>query len=452
MFKLFNHQVQDIEFIKKMGSTADFSDPGTAKSLKYLIVVRDQKEKALVVAPKSILQAAWGEDIMKFTPELRYSVAYADNREIAFEEDVDIVITNHDAVKWLAKNLDYVKTFDRMIVDESTAFKNRGTQRTNAIITLAKIIPNVNILSGTPNPKSMLDLWQQIYLVDKGARLGKSFFAYRHAVADSRQCGPLAQHKQWFDKPGARDRVANLIQDITMRHKLEDCIDIPPNTLTELEFEMPPKLRDFYDEMQAHALLELDKGDVSAVHAAALAQKLLQIASGASYLDPTDDGKDYKVLDVSRYEMVLDLVEQREHSTVAIQWRHQRDALEVYARKRKISYAVIDGTVKDDQRLEAVERFQDGELQMLMLHPKSAGHGLTLTRGQTTIWASPTYNAEYFEQLNRRIYRATQTKKTETIIISAANTLEQNIVKTLTGRLDGMSSLLTMLKSMRKVA
>ena len=248
---------------------------------------------------------------------------------------------------------------------------------------------------------------------------------------------------EWRDKEGAEYAVFDLLEDISIRHKFEECNDIPPNKITEYTVELSPKLRTQYNDMVTMAAAMLENGKLlTAVNAASVHQKLLQIASGAVY----DEQGNYHILDDARANLVLDLIEEREQCVVAFNWRHQRAGLEAEAKKRGISYAVIDGTVNDRRRMEAVEQFQDRQLRAIFAHPQSAGHGLTLTAGTTTIWTSPTYNAEHYKQFNHRIYRAGQKRKTETIHIRARDTLDEKVFAKLNSKLSSMQLLLDLLE------
>ena len=421
------------------------SDAGTGKTRAWLEVLRARFKqlggKALVLAPKSILKNAWGDDIRKFTPELTYSIAYASNRQKAFESEADIYITNHDAVKWLLKHPEHLHGFHSIIVDESTAFKHRTSQRSKALAKLVSGFQYRTLLTGTPNPNGLLDLWHQVYLLDDGQHLGDSYWRYRSTVCEPKQVGPSPNHLQWSDKPGAAEAVADLIEDITVRHVFEDCVDIPPNHQYTVDFDLSASHRRAYEVLKEHAVLELNSGALNAVNQAAVAQKLLQLASGAVYDNESVD----QLFSTDRYELVLDLVEQRRQSIVAFNWVHQRDHLLELADKRGIRYAVIDGNVSDNKRIAAVDNFQAGLLRVIFAHPASASHGLTLTRGVATIWASPVYNAEHFIQFNKRIYRIGQIHNTETILIIAKGTIDEQVADKLMGKVDRQASLLEML-------
>ena len=148
--------------------------------------------------------------------------------------------------------------------------------------------------------------------------------------------------------------------------------------------------------------------------------------------------------------MVMSLIVERRHSLVAFNWRHEREQLVALAEKQKIKYAVIDGQTPSNKRADIVERFQAGQLQCIFAHPQSTSHGLTLTKANTVIWSSPTYNAEHFQQFNRRIYRAGQTKRTEVICIAARHTWETEVYKKLEKKLTRMEDLLGTLNTLRK--
>jgi SNF2 family DNA or RNA helicase len=444
----FSHQRESTQFGLINPRVFDMSDAGTGKTRAWLDVLRERIKvrggKALVLAPKTILKSAWADDIRKFTPELTYSIAYAHNRKKAFEADVDIYITNHDAVKALQKNRrDWLegRGFHTLIVDESTAFKHRTSQRSKALAKLCDIFDHRTLLTGTPNPNGLLDLWHQVFLLDSGDRLGDSFWRYRSVVCEPQQVGPSPQHLKWHDKDGMDLAVSELLEDITVRHIFEECTDIPENHEYTVKFELARDHRRAYEVLKEHAVLELEAGGITAFNASVVANKLLQLSSGAVY----DDEGVSQLYDTARYELVLDLAEQRDQCVVAFNWRHQRDQLTQLADTRGISYGIIDGSVSAKRRTEIVDLFQAGLIRIIFAHPASAGHGLTLTRGRATIWASPVYNAEHFVQFNKRIYRIGQHHRTETILVVAENTIDAEVAKKLMGKVEKMDDLLELL-------
>ena len=293
-------------------------------------------------------------------------------------------------------------------------------------------------MSGTPNTNTILDLWHPALCVDDGERLGVRYYSFRNQVCTSKFNGFA---NEWIDKPGIEETVAQMLSDITIRHALEDCIDLPDNIVRTLYTSLTPAVQKMYKTLQDSSVLYTKMGTINAVHAGARVKKLLQLVSGGVY---DEEGK-VQYFHQQRHDIVIDLVASRKHSIVAFNWKHERDALIALADKKKISYAVIDGETPAHKRKDIVQRFQAGQLQVLLAHPQSASHGLTLTKATACIWCSPTYNAEHFQQFNRRIHRAGQTKKTETILVTARDTWEEQVYEKLNGKLGKMENLLHVL-------
>jgi SNF2 family DNA or RNA helicase len=447
MKPLFAHQKESLKFMANKPRVFDMSDPGTAKTrveLEDFKRNREKKRSMLVIAPKSILQNAWGDDCAEFTPDLRVSVAYAENREEAFSVPADIYVTNTDAVKWLVKqgSKDFWRRFERIVIDESTAFKHHTSDRSRALNLIKKHFEIRRAMTGTPNTRSITDVWNQAFFLDDGQRLGQSFYAFRSATCIPVQRGHKKEMVEWQDKPGAEEAVAAMLADITIRHKFEDCIDIPPTFKHVVKFYPTKKQRGAYESMERDAITMMKKGMVTAVNAAAARTKMLQIASGAVYESPTK----YHVIDTSRYELVLDLVEERRHSIVFYLWKHQRDEIIRMARERKIPFCTFDGDSTDKERQQVKQQFQAGFYQMMIAHPKSAGHGLTLTRATTTIWPSPPDDLEWWVQANRRHARAGQKQKTEIIAILAQHTIEPGVYRKLEEKQSRMDNLLELME------
>ena len=429
--KPMKHQSETLKLMDKTPILFDMSDPGTGKTFVEIAAFAKRRKKGggrlLVLAPKSLLQPAWGNDFNKFEPTIVCSIAYAENRAEAFDIDADVYITNIDATVWLAKQpKSFFAGFDSIVVDEGTAYKHHTSQRSKALHKIKKYFKYRSNLSGTPNPNTICDIWNQVNFLDDGKRLGHSFYAFRQSVCIPKQVGSRKEMIQWVDKDGAEEAVFSLLADITIRHRFADCIDIPPNHQYTLPYVLSPKQLRTYKEMEKTQIALLSKDSaVTAINAAAVTTKLLQIASGAVY----EHSEKYHLIDSGRYEMVLDLVEERKHSIVFFLWQHQRDLLIKEAQKRKIKYCVFDSNASQTARAEMVRDYQAGFYQVIFGHPASMAHGLTLTQGTATIWPSPTYNLEHFKQGNKRHDRNGQTSKTETIVVVAPGTLEETVYK-----------------------
>jgi SNF2 family DNA or RNA helicase len=446
---LFQHQIESLDIMRRTPRVFDCSDPGTGKTRVQieLFALRNKrlKKKALVIAPLSLLEPAWESDFHKFEPSIRVKVCYAKDRAAAFAAPADVYVTNTDATTWLARQKPaFFKDFGTLIVDESSFFKHATSMRSKALNKIKKYFEYRSCLTGTPNSNTLLDIWNQINILDDGKRLGRSYYSFRSATCQPEQVGPSPQMVKWTPKEGAADAVAVLIKDITVRHKFEECVSIPPNFVTRVTYKMTPKQQKVYWMMEKANIALLAKGEVSAVNAAVQVQKLLQIASGAVYADSGEP----QIIDTGRYKLIADLVDGRDKSLVFFNWAHQREALTEELTARDISFEVIDGTVPVKKRQEIVKHFQGGFYRCLLCHPQSAGHGLTLTAGTSTIWASPTYNLEHFIQANHRIYRAGQTQKTETVLVEAANTLEGSVYQKLEAKNRAQMDMLQILKDL----
>lgn len=450
-YKPMKHQLQSLAHNDKSSIVLDTSDPGTGKTFVRLLAFSKRRAKgggaALVLAPRSLLRNVWAADCRKFTPHLTTSVANAINRSDAFAADADIYVTNTDAATWLGKQKAvFFKKFSELIVDESESFKHHTSQRSKALLKIAKHFKYRTLMSGTPTTNSITDIWHQAMILDGGARLGNSFYRFRDTVCQPTQVGRSAQMVKWSDKEGAEEAVYGLLADVVIRHKFEDCVDIPATHKYTLDYDLPNKQLASYLELEATAMLSLKGGHLSAINAAAVATKLLQVASGAVY----SSEEVYHLVDSGRYEMILDLVEARKQSLCFFFWKHQRDLLVAEAEKRGVSYCVFDGDAKDQAREDMVKTFQAGLYQVMFAHPASAGHGLTLTAGDTTIWPGPTYNLSHYVQGSRRIPRLGQTKKTEEIMVIARGTLEEKVYDMLLDKDARMKTLLELFDTLNK--
>ena len=444
---LFPHQTETVAFHQAHPEVMNTSSPGVGKTRAYLEWLRTHRDSgggaALILAPKTILQSAWAADAGRFTLELKVSIATAENRRAGFKRGADIYLTNTDAVRALVKDSTLLpRGLDTFCIDESSSMKAPDSQRTRAALKLLAPFEHRCCMTGTPMPNSLLDIFTQALLVDRGQRLGNSFWRFRDTVCHPEPVAPGSKYSRWVAKPGAAEWVADALRDITIQFRLEDVLELPPAVEYAQSFVLNPGHRAAYEKLRAQGLLLLKDRVIGAAHAAALRQKLLQLLSGAVY-----DGEGVaEIFSTDRYRLVLDLVEARPASLVSFLWRHQRDALVREAQKRGIKHAVLDGSVPARMRADIVRRFQDGQLQALFAHPATAAHGLTLTRGSATIWCSPPDSSELFTQFNHRLHRAGQTSRVEIIRVVAHHTLEERAYAQLGHKLDAQTALLDLLR------
>lgn len=453
--ELWNHQEFTVDKFSRSQRGYDMSDPGTGKTATHLSIYnrRTSAGRLLILCPRTLMRSAWGADIEKFFPHLTYSIADAKNRFNAFAVDTDVVIMNLDGVKDVAaltkaQQKLLLNEFDHLVIDEVTGYKHATSQRSKAA---SKIAPHFDWrfgLSGTPNPISVTELWHPMLIIDGGQRLGKSFYNFRNAMQVPTQVGPKPNHLRWDDRPDAQDIAMHLLQDVTVRHDFEEVmVNVPENHVDTKHFDIPPKLRKMYDTLERSSILQLEQDGVSVVHAAAVRTKLLQLLSGAVYSSPDS----YEIVDDTRYRLVVELVQECEHSLTFFQWKHQRDLLADYFNKAGIKFAVMDGETSDDARAEIVKRYQNGGYDTLLMHPRTGAHGLTLTRGTRTIVVSPIYEADVLKQIKHRVYRGGQDQITNMVLVCARGTVEELVYEKLQDRSLKMDGFLRLMKEASKL-
>ncbi|MDR3159782.1 MAG: DEAD/DEAH box helicase [Zoogloeaceae bacterium] len=449
--KLYGHQESSVAFLADNNAVFDASDPGTGKTLAQIADFTQRLEKCraqgiqnsgvLVVCPKSLMRAVWETEIKRYAPQITVAVADAQRRRQAMNSGADVLILNADGVKALANQpASWFTRFSTLVIDESEVFKHHTSQRSRAMRKIARRFPWRRCLSGTPNSNGICDVWHQYLLLDEGKRLGSTFRQFRNAACEAQPISIGGEQIvfQYRDRDGIEQVVADLVKDITLRHKLSDCVELPPMRQYCLEFILSRKHRALYDKFQRDSLLECRGRTISALNAATLAGKLLQTSSGTLY---DQDGKAVEI-SPERYELIADLAAARKHSVVFYLWNHQRDQLCKHFQKAGVRHCVWE-----PGKPRLAEEFQAGGYQAMLAHPASAAHGLTLTRAASVIWASPTWNLTWFEQGNRRIFRIGQEQKTEVITVLAKDTLENKVWEQLQNKNLNLARLLASLSS-----
>lgn len=423
--KRYKHQNATMRRYARSPILFDTSDPGTAKTRPALEQhVKHGNDRLLVVCPKSLMEAVWADEIKRWTPELSVSLAMASDRHSAFSSNSDVVVINTDGVKWLSAQPKRIfRSFGSVVIDESDHFKHPSSGRSQALDRIRDNFERAACLTGTPHSNSIHEVWNQVNFLDRGERLGVLYEAFRAQTCEHVRVGERIEASVWMDRDGAVEAVFQEIKDICIRHEFDECLDIPAMHDTSVQHQFTPKQQGMYTELEHRARLMCESGEIVGVNAAALRTKLLQVCSGAAYME---DGS-YELLDPSRYELVADLIMARKHCVVFFQWRHQRVELMKALEKRKTKVGFIDGSVSQKRRHTLVQNFQAGKLRALLLQPQSGSQGLTLTKGTSVIWASPTYDPKFFRQGLHRIRRAGQTQRTECVTIVAPGSCEANV-------------------------
>lgn len=432
----------------------NLSKCGTGKTrgvIEFVKTLREHgaKNKVLVLAPLTILEPSWAEDILKFAPELTYSVCYAKNRNESLSKDVDIYLLNHDAVAHLVKFRNLLKNFGAfpiMVIDEITAYKTSDSKRSMYAAFLSQYFYMVIGMSGTLGSQSLADYYYPQFIVDGGKHLGKleqQFLANHMKVeAVTKKDGSVVKGaKKLTEMDGARERVFEATKDMTIRFDKDMA---PVNHKRHVYVDLPPKaLRAYRDMVNMDFMVSEDGGVVTAPNAAVKLSKILQLCSGQVY----DENGQIVSFHKERIELAVDLALEAEQAIIAFNFTHERDALlkTFYARGVPIEEVdYIDGSVSITKRPQIVADFQAGKTRYAILHPRSCAHGLTFTAGRRTIWVSPTTSSEMFIQLNHRIDRAGQKNETETITICARGTKEAAFYQSLFNKVDNLYELMAL--------
>ena len=441
---LWPHQEKTRAFFARRERGLDFSDAGTGKTAAQIAIYADRpkpKGRWLIICPKTLMVPAWLRDLETFAPHLTVSVADAERRLEAFQSATDVVIMNTDGTRFFdtPAKLKLLKDFDHITIDEVSYFKNMQSQRTKKLMQMRKFFRRRYAMSATPNPISVMELFAPAYFVDDGKALGASYTRLRSVCQVPTQVGPDPKMLEWNDKPGAKQAVADLLAPMTIRHDFDEVmVHVPKGHKHTIEFDLGRKAMKAYEQMARELMLAHEDSKISAVHAASLRSKLLQIASGAVY----DGNGNYVVIDTGRYELIAEYMENIDHNVVFFNWKHQRDQLVEQMEKQKRSYAVIDGDVPQRLRDEIVADYQNGRYNTILLHPRTGAHGLTLTKGTTTGFSSPLYEADLMVQAMARIRRGSQTQVTHAVFFQARNTVESLVYDKLNGRAEDMAEML----------
>jgi len=447
------HQQQTYDFHKDAACGFDGSDAGTAKTLPHLKIAEyflaNGGTRVLVVCPKVLMRSAWLNEAKERVPHLADQMALAEapasNRKKAFDSDKPIVLINVDAMQWLEKQhktwlKNRIGNKGLLIIDESHTLKNPDAKRTKAAMRVSEYFVKRHIMSGTASPNSVTELWSQFKIIDGGVRLGQRYTTFRNHMQMPVQKGPWVE---WVDKPESAYIINELIKDITIRHEFSTVMKhVPEIEQQVIWYDLPKKHREVYDQLEHDSYLEYENTAVTALNAGILANKLLQLASGAVYHDVTQGKKTWEMVDSGRYELIAELAEARRHSIIFFLWDHQKQELERILKGKHLSYDVLDGKVKgDEKRAGIVSRFQNGELRTLLMHPKTGAYGLTLTKAATIIYASPIYEAAAKIQGDARIRRGTQDQAMESIVVLGKDTRDIHAYQVFSGKLDRLTAM-----------
>jgi SNF2 family DNA or RNA helicase len=415
----FKHQVESVIFLLKHKRAYNFSDLGTGKTLSHLwcadfLMVNDKIKQVLVISPLSTMQSVWGSEIFLNFPHRRYRIAHGtqSDRLAAINSNADFIILNHDGVSIPAIEDAIIKKvlsgqIGLIVIDELTAFKKHTTKRSKAMQRISRAAGmkvGVHGLTGAPTPNKVSEAFGQGKVVNPQSPGMTQYFKQFQMMCEY-QAGPYI----WVPMPEA-EQVVNRALQPAVRFKRDDCLDIPECQYIERIVEFTPEQRRIYDKMKDDLLIEYDQGEITAVNAAVKMIKLLQIAAGSV----KDDQGNVMAVDCStRDEQLWEIFEEtgKTKLVVAVAFTAAIEHLIEFFKARNVKVAAIQGSVDHKVRAEHIRDFQDGDLQVLIIQPQSAAHGVTLTAANVIVWYSLVASGEIHLQFNGRITRAGQTRK-----------------------------------------
>ena len=423
-------------------------DPGLCKTSITLQAFTSLKragvvDRMLVLAPLQVALNVWAQEAQKWDQfkHLKVAVLHGPRKLEALKSKADVYVINYEGLPWLDRQR--WRTPEMLVCDESTKVKNlckQGNQRGKILKPRLKKFHRRYILTGTPMPNGLLDLFGQLYVLDLGERLGAYISPYRSEYFIQGGFNGF----EWNPLPDAEERIYKKIGDICLRMSAEEYLDLPELTKTIVPFTLGKKAKSQYDQLAKEFFLQLESGEVDAVNAGVLSMKLRQVINGAVY---TEDRKVAKVHD-DKLTVVKDLVEEIGQPTIiAYEFRHDLERLlEIYPKA-----GVLGGGVSKKRAAQTIEAWNAGALDQLLCHPAAAGHGLNLQAGgHHMIWFGMTWNLEHYQQLIARLWRMGQEQRVFIYHILAKGTLDEVVWGMLQKKDASQRSLLAQLRKWRK--
>ena len=391
--------------------------------------------KVLIIAPLRVAQTTWTNEASKWEhlEHLRLArvIGSVSERQKALKSDADIYVINRENVEWLVEN--YPFDFDMVVIDELSSFKSYQSKRFKALRRVRPKVSRIVGLTGTPAPNGLMDLWAEINLLDMGERLGRYITHYRDRYfrPDKRNGAIVYSYKPL---PDADEQIYEKISDICISMKAVDYLTMPERIDNMVEVSMSEKEEKLYRTLEKEMLLPFADGDIDAVNAAALTNKLLQLANGAAY----DENGNVKLIHGRKLDALEDLIEAANGKPVLVYYSYKHD-------KERILQRFDAREINTEQD---IADWNSGVIPIAVAHPASCGHGLNLQSGGSTIvWFGLTWSLELYQQANARLYRQGQT---ETVVINhiiTKGTVDEKVIKALQNKDAGQELLLEAVKA-----
>lgn len=385
-----------------------------------------QVRKVLVIAPKKVAEGTWQKECAKWDHlnHLRISTVLGSEKKrmAALNATADLYIINRENVTWLVDLYRDQWPFDMVVVDEFSSFKSHSAKRFKA---LAAVRPHINRfvgLTGTPSPNGLMDLWSELYLLDGGERLEKRFGGFRERYFRPGRSNGYVVY-EYLPKRGARDAILNKISDICISMKAEDYLSLPDCIDDEVPVVLDKTARKAYDTLERQMVLALEDDDLTVTSAAALSNKLLQLANGALY----DDNRGVHEIHSAKVDAFLELLESLsgKPALVFYSFVHDKDRILDALHKTGLKVRLLE-SVEDQDAWNA------GEVDVLLAHPASCAYGLNLQQGGNHIvWFGLPWNYELYVQANKRLHRQGQTEKVIVHHLVVQDSRDEDVMKAL---------------------
>lgn len=444
IFKPHKYQEIAIQHLLNNDKAGLFLQMGLGKTISTLEAIselmhnRFEISKVLVIAPLRVAQTTWPEEIKKWdsTKHLSYSqiLGSKKQREEGLIKQADIYIINRENVTWLVEHLGKKWDFDMVVIDELSSFKAPRSKRFKSLKKVISKCKRVVGLTGTPTPNGLIDLWSQIFLLDQGARLGRTVTGYRDRffLPDKRNQMVVFSYKL---KVGAEEKIHSLIGDICLSMEAKDWLDLPERIDNLVEIELPPKIKKLYKEFEKKQILELESGDITALNAATVTNKLLQMSNGAMYLD---EDKGYEDIHELKLDALSEIVELNEGKNILVfySYRHDLERLKMRFKGSKMLETSLD-----------ITNWNKGKIPMVLAHPASAGHGLNLqSGGNIIVWFGLPWSLELYQQANARLHRQGQKESVIIHHLLCKGTVDNRVMSSLQGKRKVQDDLIQYLK------
>ena len=431
------------EYIEAHPVCAVLLDMGLGKTSITLTALLDLlfdsfiAHRVLVIAPLRVARDTWPAEIEKWDhlKLLTYSVAVGTEKErkAALQRPADIYIINRENVQWLIEQSGIPFDFDTVIIDELSSFKSHQSKRFKALMKVRPRVKRIIGLTGTPSANGLMDLWAEFKVLDMGERLGRFIGMYRnnYFTPDKRNGQIIYSYKLL---PGAEDAIYRRISDITISMKASDHLKMPELVMNTVSVDLSDDERERYEELKATLVLKLPEAEITAANAASLSGKLLQMANGAIY---GDDGDHIHIHD-RKLDALEDLVEGANGKSVLVAYWFKHDLERIKSRFN----------VREIKTSSDIRDWNDGNIPVAVIHPASAGHGLNLqSGGSTLIWFGLTWSLELYQQTNARLWRQGQKETVVIHHIITEGTVDNHVLKVLQSKEKTQDSLINAVKA-----